>query len=66
MMLDALDLLTLGPLGLKLGIPLGILGALAAIVGGAPPLRAACRVCFWGMLAMGLTAVVGKIFGVAL
>jgi VIT1/CCC1 family predicted Fe2+/Mn2+ transporter len=47
-------------------ILLGILGALAAIVGGAPPLRAACRVCFWGMLAMGLTAVVGKIFGVAL
>ena len=42
------------------------LGALAAITGGAPPVRAAIRVCFWGMLAMGLTTLVGKIFGVAL
>ncbi|EDY82520.1 Integral membrane protein [Verrucomicrobiia bacterium DG1235] len=45
---------------------LGCLGAAAARVGGAPPLRGSMRVCFWGMLAMGLTATVGKIFGIAL
>jgi VIT1/CCC1 family predicted Fe2+/Mn2+ transporter len=44
---------------------LGVLGAVAARAGGAPPLRAAVRVCFWGSLAMGLTAAVGKIFGIA-
>lgn len=44
---------------------LGTLGALAALAGGAPPLRGALRVCFWGMLAMGFTAVVGKVIGFA-
>jgi vacuolar iron transporter family protein len=44
---------------------LGILGALAARTGGAPPLRAAIRVCFWGTLAMVLTAIIGKLFGIA-
>ena len=44
---------------------LGVLGALAARTGGAPPGRAAIRVCFWGSLAMGLTAAVGKLFGIA-
>lgn len=44
---------------------LGALGAVAATVGGAPPFRGAVRVCFWGSLAMGLTAVVGKLFGIA-
>ena len=39
------------------------LGALAASIGGAPPLYAALRVTFWGALAMGLTAVVGWAFG---
>ncbi len=39
------------------------LGALAASIGGAPPLHAALRVTFWGALAMGLTAVVGWAFG---
>ena len=39
------------------------LGALAARAGGAPVLRAASRVAFWGMLAMGLTAGVGALFG---
>ncbi|MEE9368598.1 MAG: VIT family protein [Pontiella sp.] len=43
---------------------LAALGATAAISGGASPLRGAVRVCFWGMLAMGITAVVGKIFGI--
>jgi VIT1/CCC1 family predicted Fe2+/Mn2+ transporter len=44
---------------------LGVLGALAARTGGAPPLRAAVRVCFWGTLAMALTALIGKLFGIA-
>ncbi len=42
-----------------------ILGATAAIAGGASPLRGALRVCFWGTLAMLLTAAVGKIFGIS-
>ena len=45
---------------------LGTLGASAAAMGGASLLRGASRVCFWGMLAMGLTAAAGKIFGVVL
>jgi VIT1/CCC1 family predicted Fe2+/Mn2+ transporter len=44
---------------------LGALGGLAARAGGAPPLRGALRVCFWGTLAMALTAAVGKIFGIS-
>jgi VIT1/CCC1 family predicted Fe2+/Mn2+ transporter len=44
---------------------LGVLGAVAASAGGASPARGALRVCFWGSLAMGLTALIGKIFGVA-
>ncbi len=43
---------------------LGILGALAARAGGADPVRGALRVCLWGTAAMGLTAGVGKLFGV--
>ena len=39
------------------------LGTLSAFTGGAPLLRAALRVTFWGALAMGLTAAVGAIFG---
>ena len=42
---------------------LGVLGALAAGAGGAPPLRGSVRVMFWSTLAMGLTALVGKVFG---
>jgi VIT1/CCC1 family predicted Fe2+/Mn2+ transporter len=41
------------------------LGALSARTGGAPVLRASARVAFWGALAMGLTAVVGGLFGTA-
>jgi vacuolar iron transporter family protein len=44
-------------------VVLGVLGALAAGAGGAPPLRGAVRVMFWSTLAMGLTALVGKVFG---
>jgi vacuolar iron transporter family protein len=42
---------------------LALLGVLAAAAGGAPVFRAAVRVTFWGALAMGLTAVVGALFG---
>ena len=42
---------------------LALLGVLAAAAGGAPVLRAATRVAFWGALAMGLTALVGAVFG---
>ena len=42
---------------------LAFAGALAARAGGSPPLRGALRVAFWGALAMGLTAVVGRLFG---
>ncbi len=44
-------------------ILLAVLGVLAARAGGAPTLRAAIRVTFWGALAMGITALVGTLFG---
>ena len=45
---------------------LAILGATAAISGGASPVRGAARVCFWGIAAMTATALVGRLFNVAL
>jgi VIT1/CCC1 family predicted Fe2+/Mn2+ transporter len=42
---------------------LTVLGAVSARTGGAPVLRASLRVAFWGALAMGLTAAVGRLFG---
>ncbi len=42
---------------------LGLLGALAAWTGGASPVRGAVRVVFWGVLAMGLTALIGRLAG---
>ncbi|MCO6414202.1 MAG: VIT family protein [Thiogranum sp.] len=42
---------------------LALLGSLAARAGGAPVVRAATRVTFWGALAMALTAGVGSLFG---
>ena len=44
---------------------LALLGATAARLGGAPMVRAAVRVLLWGALAMGGTALVGRIFGAA-
>ena len=44
---------------------LALLGVLSARAGGAPPLRAATRIVFWGAVAMALTALVGRLFGVA-
>ncbi len=43
---------------------LGVLGAVGGYLGGAPRLRAATRVLLGGLLAMGITALVGKLFGV--
>jgi vacuolar iron transporter family protein len=42
---------------------LAVLGAVAAKVGGASTLRGALRVAFWGLLAMGASALVGRLFG---
>jgi len=39
------------------------LGALAAQLGGAPRVRGAVRVAFWGAVAMACTALVGSLFG---
>jgi VIT1/CCC1 family predicted Fe2+/Mn2+ transporter len=46
-------------------LSLFMLGALSAVIGGAPPVYAAVRVTFWGALAMGTTAGVGWLFGLA-
>lgn len=43
---------------------LALLGGVAARAGGAPITVGAIRVTFWGALAMGITAVVGRMFGV--
>jgi VIT1/CCC1 family predicted Fe2+/Mn2+ transporter len=45
---------------------LGLLGAIAALVGGAPMWTSVARVAFWGALAMASTAAVGAWFGAAL
>ena len=42
---------------------LALLGVMAARAGGANMLTSAWRVTFWGALAMGITAGVGKLFG---
>jgi VIT1/CCC1 family predicted Fe2+/Mn2+ transporter len=44
---------------------LGLTGAMAARAGGAPPLRGAVRVMFWGALAMGAAALIGQLFDTA-
>ena len=44
---------------------LALLGAVGARAGGAGVTAAAVRVCFWGAMAMALTAGVGALFGVA-
>jgi vacuolar iron transporter family protein len=44
---------------------LAVLGAVAARIGGATLGRGAFRVAFWGALAMGVSALVGRLFGAA-
>jgi VIT1/CCC1 family predicted Fe2+/Mn2+ transporter len=55
-------LLTPGVVGVSLGLLL-VLGGVAARLGGAPITRGALRVAFWGAVAMGCTAAVGRLFG---
>ncbi len=43
---------------------LAVLGGIAAKAGGAPVIKAAIRVTFWGALAMVLTAGIGRLFGI--
>ena len=43
-----------------------ILGALAAKTGGSSVIKAILRISFWGTVAMGLTAIIGYMFGVNL
>ena len=45
---------------------LAFLGAVGAKAGGAHILRATIRVTFWGALALGITAGIGKLFGTML
>ena len=54
--------LTPGVVSVTVGLLL-VLGALAARIGGAPLTRGALRVAFWGAVAMGCTAAVGRLFG---
>jgi vacuolar iron transporter family protein len=54
--------LTLGVVGVSLGLLL-VLGSVAARLGGASLTRGALRVAFWGAVAMGCTAAVGRLFG---
>ncbi|WP_310993069.1 VIT1/CCC1 transporter family protein [Aequorivita marina] len=41
-----------------------ILGAVSAKTGGSSPWKAIIRITFWGTMAMGITALVGHLFGV--
>lgn len=45
-------------------LALALLGYAAATTGGTPALRPIIRITFWGTMAMGLTALVGYLFGV--
>lgn len=54
--------LTWGVVGMTIVLLLA-LGGVAARLGGAPALRGAGRVAFWGAVAMACTAVVGRLFG---
>ncbi|MBI1219325.1 MAG: VIT family protein [Rhodobacteraceae bacterium] len=44
-------------------VGLAVLGALSARAGGAPVSRAVLRVVVWGVAAMGVTALIGQMFG---
>ncbi|MCX5762507.1 MAG: VIT family protein [Gemmatimonadetes bacterium] len=60
----ALPLAVLTPVVMGVSLTLLVaLGALAARLGGAPIMRGAVRVAFWGAVAMAATALVGRIFG---
>ena len=44
-------------------VSLALLGGIAAKAGGASVIRGATRVIFWGAFALGLTALIGRLFG---
>ncbi len=54
--------LTPGIVGVTIVLLL-VLGGVAAKIGGAPVAKGALRVAFWGAVAMGCTALVGRLFG---
>ena len=54
--------LSVGVVGVSLTLLL-VLGGVAARLGGASLARGALRVAFWGAVAMGCTAAVGRLFG---
>lgn len=43
---------------------LALSGAVAAGIGGCPVLKSVIRICFWGTVAMVITALVGYLFGI--
>lgn len=43
---------------------LALMGAVSAKTGGSNIMKGVLRICFWGTVAMGLTALVGYVFGV--
>jgi len=45
---------------------LALLGSIAAKAGGSSIIRAVVRITFWGTIAMGLTDLVGSLFGIAM
>lgn len=47
-------------------VALAVLGFVGARAGGAPWRGAVARVVFWGCAAMGITALIGKVFGVTM
>jgi VIT1/CCC1 family predicted Fe2+/Mn2+ transporter len=53
----------LGVVGVSTLLLLALLGGVAARLGGAPVAPGAARIAFWGTLAMGVTAAVGRWFG---
>jgi VIT1/CCC1 family predicted Fe2+/Mn2+ transporter len=58
------DALVVVVLAVSLG-SLALLGIAGAWLGGAPVLRPTLRVVFWGAVAMGGTALIGRLFGAA-
>ncbi|MEL6258585.1 MAG: VIT family protein [Pseudomonadota bacterium] len=52
-------------IGISSLLGLALLGVLSARAGGAPVMRAVIRIVLWGVGAMALTALVGRLFGVA-
>ena len=56
------SILSIGVVAVTIVLLIG-LGAVAARLGGASLMRGAVRVAFWGAVAMGVTALVGRLFG---